>query len=257
MGAMGKIVVFDSGFGSLSIIKAIQRTIKADIVYFADQKNYPYGKKTKLELRKIIVSTIKLLQEHFKPDVIVVGSNTPTLLLPKLFSDHNLIGVLPPAQQASEITKTKSIAVLATSASVQSKDLSSYIKKNIANNISVKKIDASILVDLVESGKFITEKQYCETIIRKTLEKIFTDNYIDTVTLSSTHLPFLLSYLQKIFPTITFLDPADLIAKKIKQNKLFVKSKRNSLKIFTTADPISFQKKLVKINVKNKVTKFR
>ena len=41
---MAKIAVFDSGFGSLSIIKPIQQAIKSDIVYFADQKNFPYGK---------------------------------------------------------------------------------------------------------------------------------------------------------------------------------------------------------------------
>ena len=34
-----KIVVFDSGLGSLSIIKAIQKRTKADIIYLADKKN--------------------------------------------------------------------------------------------------------------------------------------------------------------------------------------------------------------------------
>ncbi|MDC1136398.1 glutamate racemase, partial [Nitrosopumilus sp.] len=43
---MAKIVVFDSGLGSLSIIKEIQKITKTDIVYFADQKNYPYGTKS-------------------------------------------------------------------------------------------------------------------------------------------------------------------------------------------------------------------
>ncbi|MCH8834298.1 MAG: glutamate racemase, partial [Thaumarchaeota archaeon] len=44
---MAKIAIFDSGFGSLSIIRAIQKTTKSEIIYFADQKNFPYGKKTK------------------------------------------------------------------------------------------------------------------------------------------------------------------------------------------------------------------
>ena len=47
-----KIVVFDSGFGSLSIIKEIQKKVKSDIVYFADQKNFPYGKKTKSQRKQ-------------------------------------------------------------------------------------------------------------------------------------------------------------------------------------------------------------
>ena len=62
---MVKIAVFDSGLGSLSIIKAIQKICKSDIVYFADQKNFPYGKKSKKQLEIIIKQTIKLLEENF------------------------------------------------------------------------------------------------------------------------------------------------------------------------------------------------
>jgi len=35
---MAKIVVFDSGFGSLSVIRPIQKAIKSDMIYYADQK---------------------------------------------------------------------------------------------------------------------------------------------------------------------------------------------------------------------------
>ncbi|MFM8659105.1 MAG: glutamate racemase, partial [Candidatus Nitrosotenuis sp.] len=121
----------------------------------------------------------------------------------------------------------------------------------------VTKIDATSLIDLVESGKFVSQKKYCEQIIKKTLEKTFTDNKIDVVTLSSTHLPFLLSILQKIFPTITFLDPAGIVAQQVIGNKSFIPSKKNSLQIFTTGNPVLFQKNLLKLNIKNKVIKFQ
>ncbi|MGQ0638108.1 MAG: glutamate racemase, partial [Nitrososphaerota archaeon] len=81
---MAKIAVFDSGFGSLSVIKAIQKKVAADIIYFADQKNFPYGTKSVSQLRKIIESTITMLEKKFKPELIVIGSNTPSLLLKKL-----------------------------------------------------------------------------------------------------------------------------------------------------------------------------
>ncbi|MBT3686159.1 MAG: glutamate racemase, partial [Nitrosopumilus sp.] len=55
---MAKIVVFDSGLGSLSIIKEIQKIGKNDIIYFADQKNYPYGVKSQAQLSTIIKKTI-------------------------------------------------------------------------------------------------------------------------------------------------------------------------------------------------------
>ena len=42
-----KIAVFDSGFGSISIIREIQKIFKGELIYFADQKNFPYGIKSK------------------------------------------------------------------------------------------------------------------------------------------------------------------------------------------------------------------
>lgn len=78
---MSKIVVFDSGLGSLSVIKSIRKKIKAEVIYFADQANYPYGTKSVRQLDRIIKSTISKLQEKFEPDIIIVGSNTPSLLL--------------------------------------------------------------------------------------------------------------------------------------------------------------------------------
>ena len=251
---MAKIVVFDSGFGSLSIIRAIQKTIKSEIIYFADQKNFPYGEKTKSELYTIIDQTINLLKNKFNPDLIIVGSNTPTLLLDKLFR-ANIIGVLPPLKEAAKISKIKNIAILATNSVTKSKELSYYIKKNkLPKKINVKKINASPLVELVESGKFITNKKFCKKKIKKTLNNVFLQNNIDVVTLSSTHLPLLRSLLQKEFPKIVFLDPAQGVAYKVKNLTRKKRSKKNSLKIFTSGNTQTFQKQLRKLGIRNKIS---
>src|SRR3989338_8581371 len=201
---MVKIAVFDSGLGSLSIIKAIQKICKSDIVYFADQKNFPYGKKSKKQLKKIIKQTIKLLEENFSPDVIVMASNTPSLMVK--IANRKVIGVNPPIKEAMLLSKTKNIAILATNAAIKSKSLSSYIKKfNFSKDKKIYKINSSMLVDLVESNKFITDKVYCKKIIKKTLGDIFSDK-IDVATLSSTHLSFLKSLLSAEFPHVKFID---------------------------------------------------
>lgn len=251
---MGKVAVFDSGLGSLSIIQAIQKITKAEIIYFADQKHYPYGKKTPIELRKIIENTIRLLNNRFHPDIIIVGSNTPTLLFPDLFDkSKTVIGVYPPLDIAQKKSKTKSIAILGTTATITSKLTKQFIKNNLQNDIQISKIDASVLINLVESGKFISDEQYCQIIIKKTVEKIFVKQNIDVVTLSSTHLPFLLPLLQKIFPHITFLDPAMQVATRLTKNKSFTASTRNSLKIFSSSDPKILELYLQKLKIKKKI----
>ena len=55
---MAKIAVFDSGFGSLSIIIPIRKTTRSEIIYFADQSSFPYGKKSKSQHYKIITQKI-------------------------------------------------------------------------------------------------------------------------------------------------------------------------------------------------------
>ena len=249
---MAKIVVFDSGMGSLSVIKPIQKRVKAEIIYFADQKNYPYGTKTVPQLDKIIQSTISKLQEKFSPDVIVVGSNTPSLLL-DIEKKDKIIGVYPPLKEAAAKTRSGKIGILATRSVVKNKTLDRYIKKNVPNKIHVTKINATPLVDLIESGKFISQKQLSKGIIQKII-KPHVENNTDVFTLSSTHLPFLVPMLAKLFPGITFLDPADTVAKRvIKISKQ--KTKKSRLKIYASGDIITFQKQLQKIGIKNKVNK--
>ena len=248
---MPKIAVFDSGLGSLSIIKPIQKKIRAEIFYFADQDNFPYGTKSISQLKKVIESTIKKLQKKFEPDVIIVGSNTPSLLL-DISTRSKIIGIYPPLHEASKITRTKTIAILATRSVVKSKKLTNYIRKNVPSTIKIIKINASPLVELVESEKFISEKSFCEKKIKQILEPLLKER-VDVVTLSSTHLPFLLSLLQKNFPNVKFLDPGEIVANKI---SIILKNKRSrlqKLQIFASGDTKRFQKKLQKIGIRNSV----
>ncbi|MDE1814502.1 MAG: aspartate/glutamate racemase family protein [Thaumarchaeota archaeon] len=247
---MTKIAVFDSGLGSLSVIKSIQKKISVEIIYFADQKNYPYGTKTVACLDKIIKSTILKLQENFDPDVIVVGSNTPSLLL-DIKKKGKIIGVFPPLREAASKTKSGKIGMLVTKAVAKNKILDRYIKKNVPSKIHVTKINSTLLVDLVESGKFISQKQVSKDIVKKIISP-YVENNIDVFTLSSTHLPFLLPILKELFPDVMFLDPADTVAQSISKI-LKHKSEKPRLKIYASGDIEAFHKKLVKIGIKNKV----
>ncbi len=250
---MVKIAIFDSGLGSLSIIRAIQKTFKAEIIYFADQQSYPYGRKSQAQLRKIIQKSIKLLQKRFSPDIIVVASNTPSLMLN--LSTRKIIDVKPPLKYAQKISKSKQIGILATEAAIKSKGLTEYIKKNnFPKSLRIFKINCSNLVELVESGKFLTDKKYCKKIIKKTFQQILSQQSIDTVTLSSTHLPFLKSLLEKEYPHIQFIDSGNIVAQKVYKKIKNKQLKRNSLKIFTSGNVKRFQKKLNKLGIENKVS---
>ena len=194
---MTRIAVFDSGLGSLSIIKSLQKQMKSNIIYFADSKNFPYGKKSITEIKNITTQTIKLLETSFKIDCIIVASNTLSFTLDK--NRKNIFYVLPPLKEAKNISKCNNIAILATKSIVDSNLLDNYIKNQSVTNCNILKINASPLVNLVESGKFYSDKEFCRKIIKKILAKSFYQHNIDVVTLSSTHLAFIIDYLKKFF----------------------------------------------------------
>jgi len=101
----------------------------------------------------------------------------------------------------------------------------------------------------------LTNEKNCVKTILKILKKEFDENNIKIATLSSTHLPFLLPFLKKIFHGIEFLDPANEVA--IKISKLSYKeSKKNSLSIYTTKSPKALQRNLKNMGISNKVTLF-
>ena len=87
--------------------------------------------------------------------------------------------------------------------------------------------------------------------INKILRNKFIKNKIDVATLSSTHLPFLLSLLENEFPQVRFLDPALSTAKKIAEKTS--KTRKNSLRIYTSGNTKEFQKYLKKLGIRNKV----
>src|SRR3990167_4114938 len=72
------IVVFDSGVGGLSVLKELQKLLPNEsYIFFADQKNIPYGAKTKKELIELTSRTASFLISQ-KTKMIVVACNTAT-----------------------------------------------------------------------------------------------------------------------------------------------------------------------------------
>ena len=250
-----KIAVFDSGFGSLSVIREIQKKFKGELIYFADQKNFPYGGKSTPHLEKIISDTINLLEEKFSPDFIIMASNTHTLLLNYSRISRKLAGIYPPLSDAVKISRTRNIAILGTRSVIQSEGVTEFIRKcDVPNDIVIHKIDCSLLIELVESGKFLTDKEYCKNVIREVLEDVFLDNSIDVATLSSTHLPFLEPFLSSIFKNVMFLDPAKNITNVLKDYMENNDLQQNVLRIFTSGDVNLFKKNLQMMEINDEVS---
>lgn len=240
---MATIAVFDSGLGSLSIVRAIQATTSCDIIYYADTASHPYGTKTPAQLRRIICHTIDGLRGLFRPDLLVVGSNTPTLLLD--IEDEMVMGVWPPLERAGSITRNGIVAVLTTRNVADSGAVQRYASSlNVTAEIVT--VDASRLIHQVESGLFLDNPADCRDVASQVLDHI---RGADVCTLSSTHLPLIKHVMEEQRPDVLFLDPATDVARRVAH----ITGGRGDGTLAVYASDVSIQKNLRRLGINSDV----
>lgn len=85
------IGIFDSGSGGLTVLKAVrERMPSADILYFGDIKNAPYGSKSNSELSLLTVRAIELLQKRGAGSIVSACNSVSASLAISLFDALSL-----------------------------------------------------------------------------------------------------------------------------------------------------------------------
>ncbi|MCY1594283.1 hypothetical protein NW112_03440 [Staphylococcus pettenkoferi] len=257
--AASNIAVFDAGIGSYAVVELLREYYpKQNILYFADRAHFPYGGKSKEELRQIMKTTIEYLLQY-EPKAIIVASNAPSVLvLDEVKEDYDIpiYGIKPPIKKAVEVSKSGHIAVLGAKALVESERIQHYIDEEKGESqAKINTIDASDVIKLVESGDFINYpaevKQHVKEFVADIIEQ---DPEVDTFTLSSTHLPWVKPYLTILYPQYQFLDPARHIMENLKP--VVTKGKGRVKALVTTCEDYTlenFEDTLSKLNLKMEV----
>jgi len=204
------VIVFDAGIGSYDIASRVAKAFpKQDILYFADRASFPYGSKTKAQLLECIDNAIKFFL-NFDPCAVILASNAPSIMVLDLIkSNYNIpiIGVKPPVAEAISLSKNKHVGILGVSSLIKSNEMQSFVSEWNDNEAKVELFEASDLVDFVENGKFILDKESTRQFVEYKMKQL--PSKIDVFTLSSTHLPWLRDYFSEACPDKTFIDPAN------------------------------------------------
>ncbi len=119
-----KIGVFDSGIGGEAVAAALRVTFpEATVTTVNDHKNVPYGSKTPEEIIRLTDAALQPLRDD-NCDVIVLACNTATAVaietLRSRYPTQLFIGIEPMVKTAASLTKTETIAVCATPATLAS-----------------------------------------------------------------------------------------------------------------------------------------
>lgn len=208
------IAVFDAGIGSYAAVAAIRRRLPdQDILYFADRASFPYGDKSRAELLAILRRTLDYL-DTFAPSAVLVASNAPSItVLDDLIGeiDRPIFGVRPPIAEALRDAEGGDVAVLGVASMIRSPELRAYADVQASANAErVYLADASCLVDLVESGAFLFDREQTQGAVDAFLDGLARSRPgITTLTLSSTHLPWLRSFIEQARPDWRLFDPLE------------------------------------------------
>lgn len=216
MNNLKPIGVFDSGVGGLSILKELQGLLPHEnYIFFADQKNVPYGEKTKEELIALAKRIGQFLMSQ-NVKMIVAACNTSTCYtiqeLRFSFPLLPIIGVVPAIKQAAEKTKTGKIGLVATPATVKSPYVTELVNK-FAKNIDVLKIGCAGLENAIEQGVFDSEPMHKLLNLYVLPLK---QAGIDQLVLGCTHYPFIKEKISALLgPGVQLVDSGKAVARRV------------------------------------------
>lgn len=212
----GPIGIFDSGLGGLTIWQEIVKILPYEsTLYLADHANFPYGEREEKDIRKLTTRALYWLVAK-KVKLVVIACNSATVsgldYYRQQFPEIPIIGVVPVIKTAVALTKTKTIAVLSTPLTAQSK-YQQWLIKSFALGTKVYSLVSKDLVGFVEKGEIKGDK--VEKLLR---QDIYThqNKEIDVLVLGCTHYPFLKQTLQRVIgKDMSIIDSGGAVARQV------------------------------------------
>jgi glutamate racemase len=213
-------LVFDSGVGGLSVLREVAALLPhVRLTYAADNAAFPYGLKTEDELVRRVSSVIRRLVDETGPDIVVIACNTASttaLDAVRRFLAIPVIGVVPAIKPAAAASRTRTIGLLGTRATVASSYTRTLVDR-FADGCAVLTCGATELVEAAER-----KLQGCAVdpeLVSSVLARLFGQpggDRLDVVVLGCTHFPLLGPELARAAPQpVAWMDSGAAIARRV------------------------------------------
>jgi|SRR5579871_1477659 len=188
------IGVFDSGFGGLTVLRALLPLIPgAHYIYLGDTARLPYGSKSRETITRYALSSARFLADQ-GAELLVIACNTATALaLDDLKANLSIpvIGVIEPGAHAAKAQAEADVLVLATTATTQSR---AYTQALTELGLKATEKACPLLVPLVEEGwidQRVNAAVTLEVLRIYLLEALAEAPRASTLLLGCTHYPLL------------------------------------------------------------------
>jgi len=219
------IGVFDSGYGGLTVLKAIVETLpQCDYLYMGDNARTPYGPRS---FEQVYQYTLQAVEWFFKQGcpLVILACNTASAKalrtiqqndLEKIAPGKRVLGVIrPTAEVIGNYTKNGHIGILGTKGTVQSESYLIEIDK-FYPQLQVSQEACPMWVPLIENGEY--QKPGADYFVKQHINSLLQkDDKIDTIVLACTHYPLLMKKLAWFIPTgVQVLEQGKIIADSLK-----------------------------------------
>ncbi|MBT2209179.1 MULTISPECIES: glutamate racemase [Actinomadura] len=214
-GADAPIGIFDSGFGGLTVARAILDQLPDEpILYLGDSARQPYGPRPIAEVRAFALEMLdRLVEEGVKILVIACNSASSAMLRDaRERYDVPVIEVINPAtRRAARATRNGRVGLIATEATVNSRAYEDAFAA--APHIDLVSAACPRFVEFVEEG--VTMSPELLDAARGYLRPII-DAGCDTLILGCTHYPLLTGAISYVVGDgVTLVSSADETAKDV------------------------------------------
>jgi glutamate racemase len=215
------IGVFDSGFGGLTVLRALlDRLPLAHYAFIGDTARLPYGSKSRRTIARYAAESAQFLVHKQGAQFLVIACNTASALALDAIQAAvpvPVLGVIEPgAAAAHRASRSGDVLVIATDATVQSH---AYAAACQALGLRALEKACPLLVPLVEEGW--TNHPVTAEVIRIYLAELLDEATAmgmkpDTLVLGCTHYPLLRPLLEAAVPAgMKVIDSAEATAEAV------------------------------------------
>jgi glutamate racemase len=210
-----KIGVFDSGVGGLTVLRELLRQLPSgDYLYFGDTARLPYGSKSKATVAKYAIGAVEHLVKQGAERIVIACNTACAQAFDEIKDAVNVpvTGVIEPgAQRASEVSRSRNVAVIATEGTVSSHAYREALKRR---GVEAVEKACPLFVPLVEEGWL--DHAVTEEVAHIYLEELMRSSHSDTLVLGCTHYPLLKPLLERVTDgALTIVDSAESTAAEV------------------------------------------
>jgi len=210
------IGIFDSGVGGLTVYRALHERLPAErFVYLGDTARVPYGTKSLSTVERYGIENAKFLEAQGIKLLVVACNTASALALPAIGKavEIQVVGVIEPgARAAVDIAGGKTVAVIATEATVQSGAYAKAIN-NIDPNAKVIERACPLFVSLAEEGW--ANSDVARSVAEQYLRDL-RDEDLGALVLGCTHYPILRDLIGEIIGAdVPLIDSGEAAAEQV------------------------------------------